>query len=41
MRFVDDGWLLLGEPPGELIDLEHQNPPHDAGRAGGRSGRIG
>jgi CRP/FNR family cyclic AMP-dependent transcriptional regulator len=41
IRFVDDGWLLLGEPPGELLDLERQNPPLDAVRAGGPSERIG
>lgn len=22
IRFVDDGWLLRGEPPGELLDLD-------------------
>jgi CRP-like cAMP-binding protein len=41
LRFVNDGWLLLGEPPGELLDLERQSTPLQAPRAAGHARSIG
>jgi CRP/FNR family cyclic AMP-dependent transcriptional regulator len=41
VRFVADGWLLPGEPPGELLDLEPHNPALQAPRVRGSARPIG